>query len=122
MNLSEIRAAHKAALDAIDGIQAYDHVPEQLVAPCAVLEPGEPYLTDNEQPHGRMLAALTVTLVVDVGTNAKAIDDLDGLIEKVLPQLPIASVGKPQQFMYGGTTYLAAVCELASDYTIPIPE
>lgn len=107
---ADLAAGLAPIAEKVTGFQVYDHVPERLVAPCAVIEPADPYLTDDEQPFESMRVNYTITLVAREGTNAKATSNLDALVNALIDTgLDVPTVSQPIRFNYNTANYLAAV-------------
>ncbi len=111
MTLTTQRGDLKAALEAIPEVAAavtvYDYVPEALAAPAIIIQPGDPYLSDEDQTHGAYAVARLVTLVIESNTNDRATDELDTLIEAVIGAIDVSTVSGPFPFTYNTATYLA---------------
>ncbi len=111
MTLTTQRAALKAALTPIEegpiGAKVYDYVPETIVAPAIIIQPGDPYLDDAGQPIDAYKVNRIVTLIARVGTNERQTDDLDDLIEAVVLILDVSKVSAPYEFTYNNAHYLA---------------
>lgn len=106
MSLATQRTGMKTALAGLE-VKVYTHVHEALVAPAIVIQPGDPYLDDEDQPFDTYGVNWLVTLVVRPGTNERETDELDTLTEAVLALLPISKVSAPYAFTYNSTDYLA---------------
>lgn len=91
MNLPELLAARRAALvDLLTeaDVDATGHLPEQLHPPLALVEPADPYLTDNGQVgYGGWSLTYDVYLVTARGTSEAMTEALDALIGKAVQAL-----------------------------------
>lgn len=121
--LQDVREAVCALLEGVQAWTVYNHVPERLSAPAAVLTPGDPYLTTEGQPFGGFAARWTITLVADVATNDVATEQLDTMIEDAIVALVnggvhAETVGEPFVFVANDQMHLAA--DLAATTTITL--
>lgn len=110
MSLTTQRTALKADLEAIPDLVAvtvYDYVPEALAAPAIIIQPGDPYLSDDGQTHDTYAVARLLTLVIESNTNDRATDELDTLVEAVIGAIDVSTVSGPFPFTYNTATYLA---------------
>lgn len=123
--MSTVKAIRDALVTALDGIaidghpvKVWDHVPETLVAPCVVIQPGEPFLTDQDQPFNTYKCNWLVSLIADNASNARATEQLDALIDAAIAEVPATDVSAPYPFTYQNATYLAANLSVSDDYKI----
>lgn len=111
MNLGELRGQLAGLLDAqlVDTqAQVVDHVPEELQPPVLVIQPAEPFLTEDPDATyaGEVLATYDVLALVDLGEeqdNEAAANQLDALLTAVLEVVRagdwwLLSVSQPQPF------------------------
>lgn len=89
LDLAALRTELTDALTAA-GLTAYGHMPEQIHAPLIVLEPGDPYITDEPDhiPNGHVQVAFSLHIIAKPGTAAKQTTGLDELIADVLAAIP----------------------------------
>lgn len=104
-----LATALRAAVPAT--VQVWDHVPETPAPPCVIIEPGDDFLSEDDQGSFRdptMIATLDLFLLVrldDEHDNAKASAQLVELLPAMLDTIRelddvwIASMGKPQAFL-----------------------
>ena len=64
---------------------AHPHLPARLNAPCKVLEPSDPYVTDDVETltFDEVRVSFDVFLIVRHGTPAKQTEDLDAMVQEV---------------------------------------
>lgn len=72
------------------GITAVDHMPQQVHPPVVILEPGDPFITDDRDdvPNGHVAVAYTLHLIARPGTPAAQTENLNALIEAVIGAIP----------------------------------
>lgn len=86
MNLHQLRADLLAALDHIEGLTGYDHVPARVTLPAAIITAGLPYLAAGDT-YGSYEVRHTVSLVTPQGANQAITQALDDLIEDAVVAL-----------------------------------
>lgn len=78
---------------------AFPYVPEGLVTPSIVLQPGDPYLDKDKGTFEDDALNLECWLLVALDDNETAAEELDSLLDHVLESLPagwgLERVGKP---------------------------
>lgn len=111
--LTETRRTLAAVLDAA-GIASYDHAPERLEVPCALVTPAEDWVSGGDT-FGSFTCSYNVTVVADKGDNDTMSDDLDALVAEVLIAFSgleagwgASGVAGPAALQYNNATYLAA--------------
>lgn len=67
--------------------EVLDHVPEELVPPVVVVQPGEDYLTQDGGTFGEWRLNLDLYVLVELAGNEQAAEDLDVELRKVLAVL-----------------------------------
>jgi hypothetical protein len=116
------RAALKTALAGVTA-NVYDHVPETVIPPAAVVVPNSPYIEINTIGKAATNAQLnfTVTLAVAYHSNAAALDNLERLYFQVLEALPanyvVGVLEKPAVTQVGASELLVADFNLSTRYT-----
>ena len=99
MTLTAQRAALKADLEAIASIQAdvtvYGYVPESINAPAIIIQPGDPYLTDEGQTYGTYKVNRLLSIIAENDTNDKATDELERIAEAVIAELDVSELSAP---------------------------
>jgi hypothetical protein len=108
---AELAEAVAGALDAAT-VTTYDHVPERLVIPAAMISLGSPYLTDGET-FGELAVRYVVDLVPDMGDNAEQTGNLIDMIEAEIVAMIAAGymveqVAQPRMLSVNNANYLAA--------------
>lgn len=108
--LSIVRSDVAAEL-AAQGLNAVYTVPDRVVPPVAVVQPGEPYLTAANHANSIWEVTLRVTVLTGAGSNETQMNDLDDAIEKVILGLRQTqwniTVGEPYALVNGATEYPA---------------
>lgn len=122
MSLATHRATVSAALTAA-GLQAFDHLPDRLAPPCAVIAGADPYLTSEGAPFGSVRMRLEVRLVTRPGANEQVITDLDALIEDAIAALDtttwaVEEVSQPYNLVAGSASYLTTTLTINDDITL----
>jgi len=96
-----------------------DHVPEQLTAPAAIIQAGDPYLDVEGATFGAHTVHYLVSLVVEVGANQRMTNELDALIGAAVVALDgaygVEQVTAPYPFTYNTATYLAVNVHLSDE-------
>lgn len=109
MSLNEERLAVAELLDAA-GVKTYDHIPERVTPPAAILVPGSPYL-EQGQTFCDYTMRLEVTLVSGTASNAATTKALDTLVEQAVVALgqdyDVDEVAQPFQLSANNALYLA---------------
>lgn len=87
--MNAITAARRdlAALLEGTGVTAVDHVPEELPSPCVVLDYTEDPLDRADTFDHTWWITLRVYALVDIVANQQATEDLEDLLDAVLPAL-----------------------------------
>ncbi|GMA34739.1 hypothetical protein [Demequina litorisediminis] len=116
MTLKAEREAIATALtDA--GLRGWAWVPEAPVAPCAIVQPGSPYLSTEDEPFGSYKTRHLVSILAPVGTNEKVTDDLDALIETAMGALNVVEVSEPFGLTVNTAQYLAVNLTISGSVT-----
>lgn len=120
--LAELRARAAGALETA-GLNAFDHVPERVVPPVAVVLPDQPYVIgDGEGDPPTMCGTFRVRLRVNVlggrGTNDQAANQLDQLLTTALLALEsagfdVGDVAEPAEVELNGAGFLGTVISLS---------
>lgn len=123
MTVNEITAARvELALDlTAANIKVLEYIPERVTPPIVIMQAGAPYINlvtiDTQYDLNIELIAVSSNQ-----TNAKASENLDALIEKVLNGLPdyakFESVGQPYYLSANNAEYLAATVFIKIRITI----
>lgn len=112
INLVALREELTTSLEA-GGLTVYDHLPDQLHPPVVLIEPGDPYLTDEDPdiPYGHTQVNWTAHVIAKAGTAATQSIDLDELIVKTLYAMPdgwdIGTTSIPYTLTNGQRSWLA---------------
>jgi hypothetical protein len=122
MALSTLRASLKSAITSGTNYTAYDHVPEIIIPPAALILAGDPYLEpivigNNKNWYVR----LTLEVVSTTYSNPSALTNLEDDIETILALIPtnwiILSVSSPRIRQTNSTDMLSAEIQLQTAYT-----
>ena len=122
MALSTLRAGLKTAITSNTKYSAYDHVPEIIIPPAALILASDPYLEpivigNNKNWYVR----LTLEVVSTTYSNPSALTNLEDDIETILGLLPtnwiILSVSSPRIRSTNSTDLLTAEIQLQTAYT-----
>ena len=122
MALSTLRAALKTAITSNTKYTAYDHVPEIIIPPAALILASDPYLEpivigNNKNWYVR----LTLEVVSTTYSNPSALTNLEDDIETILGLIPtswiILSVSSPRIRSTNSTDLLSAEIQLQTAYT-----
>jgi hypothetical protein len=122
MALSTLRAGLKTAITDNTKFTAYDHVPEIIIPPAALILAGDPYLEpivigNNKNWYVR----LTLEVVSTTYSNPSALTNLEDDIETILALIPtnwiILSVSSPRIRQTNSTDMLTAEIQLQTAYT-----
>lgn len=120
MSLRETR--HSVATDLSEaGILAHVVVPQKVVPPCVVIEPSNPYVTEDETFSTTAFKAhMDLFVIVPNATVQKMTDDLDDLIEVVINQLGEWRVGGVSLVLYeqGDTRWFAARVPITRNFNL----
>jgi hypothetical protein len=122
MPLSTLRAGLKTAITSNTNYTAYDHVPEIIIPPAALILASDPYLEpivigNNKNWYVR----LTLEVVSTTYSNPSALTNLEDDIETILGLIPtswiILSVSSPRIRSTNSTDLLTAEIQLQTAYT-----
>jgi hypothetical protein len=122
MALSTLRAGLKTAITSNTNYSAYDHVPEIIIPPAALILASDPYLEpivigNNKNWYVR----LTLEVVSTTYSNPSALTNLEDDIETILGLIPtswiILSVSSPRIRSTNSTDLLTAEIQLQTAYT-----
>jgi hypothetical protein len=122
MPLSTLRANLKTAITSNTNYTAYDHVPEIIIPPAALILASDPYLEpivigNNKNWYVR----LTLEVVSTTYSNPSALTNLEDDIETILGLIPtswiILSVSSPRIRSTNSTDLLSAEIQLQTAYT-----
>ena len=122
MALSTLRAGLKTAITSNTNYTAYDHVPEIIIPPAALILASDPYLEpivigNNKNWYVR----LTLEVVSTTYSNPSALTNLEDDIETILGLIPtswiILSVSSPRIRSTNSTDLLTAEIQLQTAYT-----
>jgi hypothetical protein len=99
------------------GVEVHAHIPERVVPPVALLEPGSPYMEQGDT-FCDFIVRMNVVLLVRNGDNDVATAELDALICLAVDAVDtwdVQQVEQPAAFDMNGATYLGARVTLRSD-------
>lgn len=122
--LADLRADVAAALTTA-GLPASTVMPNRVNPPLTLVLPGSPYLAHPETANTfdpEFDVTLSVLHVTGRGTNAKALDDLDAVIETIVTTLGDWRIGEVTEPYYtnlnAGQQHLAVAMSLTHEITI----
>ncbi len=122
MTLQAQRAALKAELDAITAIAetvtVYDHVPEAITAPAIIIQPGDPYLTDEGQTYGSYKVTRLLSIIVETDTNEVATDELERIAQAIIGDQEVTELSAPFPLSYNQVNYLTINATVTDTLTI----
>ena len=122
MALSTLRAALKTAIKSNTNYSAYDHVPEIIIPPAALILASDPYLEPMVIGNTKnWYVRMTLEVVSTTYSNPSALTNLEDDIETILGLIPtswiILSVSSPRIRQTNSTDLLAAEIQLQTAYT-----
>jgi hypothetical protein len=122
MALSTLRAGLKTAITSNTKYTAYDHVPEIIIPPAALILASDPYLEPIVIGNSKnYYVRLTLEIVSVTYSNPSALTNLEDDIETVLGLIPlnfiVLSVSSPRIRSTNSTDLLSAEIQLQTAYT-----
>jgi hypothetical protein len=122
MALSTLRAGLKTAITSNTNYTAYDHVPEIIIPPAALILASDPYLEPIVIGNSKnYYVRLTLEIVSVTDSNPSALTNLEDDIETVLGLIPlnfiVLSVSSPRIRSTNSTDLLSAEIQLQTAYT-----
>jgi hypothetical protein len=122
MPLSTLRVGLKSAITSNTNYTAYDHVPEIIVPPAALILASDPYLEPIVIGNSNnYYVRLTLEIVSSTYSNPSALTNLEDDIETVLGLIPlnfiVLSVSSPRIRSTNSTDLLSAEIQLQTAYT-----
>ena len=122
MPLSTLRSNLKTAITSNTNYSAYDHVPEIIVPPAALILASDPYLEPVVIGNSKnWYVRLTLEVVSTTYSNPSALTNLEDDIETILGLIPtswiILSVSSPRIRSTNSTDLLSAEIQLQTAYT-----
>jgi hypothetical protein len=122
MPLSTLRAGLKTAITSNTNYSAYDHVPDIVIPPAALILASDPYLEPIVIGNSKnWYVRLTLEVVSTTYSNPSALTNLEDDIETILGLIPtnwiILSVSSPRIRSTNSTDLLAAEIQLQTAYT-----
>lgn len=122
MALSTLRAGLKTAITSNTNYSAYDHVPEIIIPPAALILASDPYLEPMVIGNSKnWYVRLTLEVVSTTYSNPSALTNLEDDIETILGLIPtswiILSVSSPRIRSTNSTDLLSAEIQLQTAYT-----
>ncbi len=122
MPLSTLRAGLKTAITDNTKYSAYDHVPDIIIPPAALILAGDPYLEPIAIGNSKnWYVRLTLEIVSTTYSNPSALTNLEDDIETILGLIPtswiILSVSSPRIRTTNSTDLLSAEIQLQTAYT-----
>jgi hypothetical protein len=122
MALSTLRAGLKTAITSNTNYSAYDHVPEIIIPPAALILASDPYLEPVVIGNSKnWYVRLTLEVVSTTYSNPSALTNLEDDIETILGLIPtswiILSVSSPRIRSTNSTDLLSAEIQLQTAYT-----
>ena len=122
MPLSTLRSGLKTAITDNTKYSAYDHVPDIIIPPAALILAGDPYLEPISIGNTKnWYVRLTLEIVSTTYSNPSALTNLEDDIETILALIPtnwvILSVSSPRIRQTNSTDLLSAEIQLQTAYT-----
>ena len=122
MALSTLRAALKTAITSNTNYSAYDHVPEIIIPPAALILASDPYLEPMVIGNTKnWYVRMTLEVVSTTYSNPSSLTNLEDDIETILGLIPtswiILSVSSPRIRQTNSTDLLTAEIQLQTAYT-----
>jgi hypothetical protein len=122
MPLSTLRANLKTAITSNTNYTVYDHVPEIIIPPAALILASDPYLEPMVIGNTKnWYVRLTLEVVSTTYSNPSALTNLEDDIETILALIPtnwiILSVSSPRIRQTNSTDMLTAEIQLQTAYT-----
>jgi len=122
MALSDLRSTLKTAITSSTNYTAYDHVPEIIIPPAALILASDPYLEPMVIGNTKnWYVRLTLEVVSTTYSNPSALKNLEDDIETILALIPtswvILSVSSPRIRQTNSTDLLTAEIQLQTAYT-----
>jgi hypothetical protein len=122
MALSDLRSTLKTAIISNTNYTAYDHVPEIIIPPAALILASDPYLEPMVIGNTKnWYVRLTLEVVSTTYSNPSALKNLEDDIETILALIPtnwvILSVSSPRIRQTNSTDLLTAEIQLQTAYT-----
>ena len=100
--------------------QVYEFIPPKPVAPCFVIAPGAPYISQG-QAFTDFTCRFEILILSGSATNEAETDNLDRLIVEAIDALDtwfIEEVETPTQFEINGNLYLGAKLQISQDKSL----
>ena len=120
--LSALRETVGACLTGLNKVTVYTFVPEAVMPPAVIVQPGTPYLTTDDEPYGFYRVRWRVALIADSATNEVATESLDQLICDAIAALSatfaVEEIEEPYVFRANDNMYLAADLIISDSTTI----
>lgn len=122
MALSDLRTTLKTAITSATNYTAYDHVPEIIIPPAALILASDPYLEPMVIGNTKnWYVRLTLEVVSTTYSNPSALKNLEDDIETILALIPtswvILSVSSPRIRQTNSTDLLTAEIQLQTAYS-----
>ena len=122
MALSDLRSTLKTSITSGTNYTAYDHVPEIIIPPAALILASDPYLEPMVIGNTKnWYVRLTLEVVSTTYSNPSALTNLEDDIETILALIPtnwiILSVSSPRIRQTNNTDMLSAEIQLQTAYT-----
>lgn len=107
--LGTLRAETAAALKTATGLKAHANLPASVTAPCYVLQPAEPYVSEGET-FGSFEVFLDLIFIAAVGLNSTKTEAVETAIEEAAICLigegfSLDSISGPQPLEINGVAY-----------------
>jgi len=122
MALSDLRTTLKTAITSATNYTAYDHVPEIIIPPAALILASDPYLEPMVLGNSKnWYVRMTLEVVSTTYSNPSALKNLEDDIEVILGLIPttwiILSISSPRIRSTNSTDLLCAEIQLQTAYT-----
>ena len=122
MALSDLRTTLKTAITSATNYTTYDHVPEIIIPPAALILASDPYLEPMVLGNSKnWYVRMTLEVVSTTYSNPSALKNLEDDIEVILGLIPttwiILSISSPRIRSTNSTDLLCAEIQLQTAYT-----
>lgn len=121
MTLQAIREA-AAAVVTDAGLQCHAYLPGRVAPPCAVVQPGEPYVEAGDTFDFHLLR-LEIVVMLRTGDNALTASSIDEQVQTLLEALDdagfiVQNVSQPTPITWNSTDYPGVILTVTHDFTL----
>lgn len=120
--LATVQGALADALGDALACKSFDYIPERLIAPCAIVVPGSPWVTSGNV-FGSFLVTFDVDVVVQTAANTTKTKDLTDRIEEAIVTLvnegySVIDVAQPSVLEANGAPYMSTTLQVSTTITL----